>query len=102
MANASLSLHVIGSVDLKLKKILYSKIKLSVMKNLCCEVILGHNFLQHHSYIEIPFGGLKLDLSICDLTMINVQYPLLFNNLTPDCKTITMKSRRYSLDNKLR
>lgn len=70
------------------------------MKSLCSDVILGHNFLQHHPSIKIPFGGPKPAFSICGLTAVNVPYLSLFNNLFPDCKPIAMKSRQYSFEDK--
>lgn len=82
--------HVIAycMVNLKLKGNSYRGIKLSVMKNLCCKVILGHNFLRQHSCVEIPFGGPKPELNICGLAAAKVQYPSL---LAPDCKPIAVK-----------
>ena len=69
MAILSLSRHVIGycMVNLELKENFYSKIKLLVMRKLCCEVVLGHNFLNQHSHLTIPFGGTKPALQICGL-----------------------------------
>lgn len=61
------------------------------MKNFCSDVILGYDFLWHHSHIEISLEGSKLVLSICGLPTINVQYLSLFNNLTPDFKPIAIK-----------
>ena len=70
------------------------------MRNLCCEVVLGHNFLNRYSHLTIPFGGTKPALQICGLATAKVQYPSLFSNLTSDCKPIAVKSRRYSLKDK--
>ena len=87
-------------VNLELKENFYSKIKLLVMRNLCYEVILGHNFLNQHSHLTIPFGGTKPVLQICGLATAKVQYPSLFSNLTSDCKSIAIKYRHYSLKDK--
>ena len=102
MATSSLSCRVIGycMVNLELKENFYSKIKLMVMRNLCCEVVLRHNFLNRHSHLTIPFGGTKPALQICGLATAKVQYPSLFSNLTSDCKPIAVKSRHYSLKDK--
>ena len=76
----------------------YNNIKLSVMANICCDVILGHSFLCEHSSVEIPFGGPLPPLTVCRLTTIkNIPYPSLFTNLTPDCRPIAVKSRRHSI-----
>ena len=48
----------------------------------------------------ISFSGPKPAINICGLTAGNVQYLSLFNNSSQDCKPITMKSRRYSLEDK--
>ena len=70
----------------------YKNIKLSVMANLCCNVILGHSFLCEQS----SFGGPLPPLTVCKLTTIkNVPYPSLFTNLTPDCRSIAVKSQRH-------
>ena len=70
------------------------------MRNLCCKVVLGHNFLNQHSHLTIPFGGTKPELQICGLATAKVQYPSHFSNLTSDSKPIAVKSRRYSLKDK--
>ena len=70
------------------------------MKNLCCEIIPGHDFLQQHSQIEIPFGGSMPTLKICGLVIAKIQYPSLFKNLTENCKPIAVRSRRFSYNNK--
>ena len=102
MATLSLFCRVIGYciVTLELKENFYSKIKLLVMRNLCREVVLGHNFLNQHFHLTILFGGTKPALQICGLATAKVQYPSLFSNLTSDCKPIDVKSRRYSLKDK--
>ena len=102
MATSSLSCCVIGycMVNIELKENFYSKIKLLVMRNLCCEVVLGHNFHNRHSHLTIPFGGTKPALQICGLATAKVQYLSLFSNLTSDCKSIAIKSRCYSLKDK--
>ena len=92
MATSSLSCRVIGYCMVNLD--------LLVMRNLCCEVVLEHNFLNRHSPLTIPFGGTKPALQICGLATAKVLYPSLFSNLTSDCKPIAVKSRRYSLKDK--
>lgn len=54
-------------VSLHLKNILYRNIKLLIIKNLYSDRIQGHDFLQHHSSIEIPFGDPKPALSIASV-----------------------------------
>ena len=74
-------------------------IGISVMSDLCCDIILGHDILQHKS-IEIAFGGTQPTLHVCTLTAMNVPNPTVFENLTLDCKPISAKSRHYSLSDK--
>ena len=90
LENCIVSLHLSGRE--------YKNIKLSMMANLCCDVILGHSFLCEDPSVEIPFGGLLPPLTVCRLTAIkNIPYPSLFTNLTPDCRPIAVKSRRQSI-----
>ena len=100
MASSSHSSTTLGHciVSLHLSGREYTNIKLSVMANLCCDVILGHCFLCEHSSVEIPFRGPLPPLTVCRLTAIkNIPYPSLFTNLTPDCRPIAVKSRRHSI-----
>lgn len=100
MASSSHSSTTLGHcvVSLRLSGREYRDVKLSVMADLCCDVILGLSFLSEHSSLEIPFGGPLPPLTVCKLTAIkNVPYPSLFANLTPDCHPIAVKSRRHSL-----
>lgn len=77
-----------------LHKYLYQWIKLLTRKDLCCNAILGGNFLQQHSCIEIPFRRHKLALNFCrQLTWLNLAP---FTNITPNCKSIAIKSRWYT------
>ncbi|XP_054276457.1 uncharacterized protein LOC128995463 [Macrosteles quadrilineatus] len=48
--------------------------------------------------VNLDFGGDKLPLSICNVACASVEPPCLFHNLSPDCKPIATKSRRYSND----
>ena len=66
MASSSHSSTTLGHciVSLHLSGREYMNIKLSVMANLCCDVILGHSFLCEHSSVEIPFGGPLLPLTV--------------------------------------
>ena len=60
------------------------------MKDLCVDIILGLDFQSQHESIEEP------PLVICGLSTLNVPPLRLVENLTPDCKPIATKSRRYS------
>lgn len=62
MADVSLSSKIFGqcAVNLKLQGETYYGINLKVLPSLCSDVILGHEFLQNHSTLEMAFGGERL------------------------------------------
>ena len=98
MAESSISVNVIGyvNVTIRLKDNCYENTKLSVLENLCTEVILGQDILSLHKSLIVEFGGAKPPLSVCGLTTISTTPPSLFANLKPNCKPIATKSRRYT------
>lgn len=100
MASTSLSCFITGYcfVTIRYGGVSYDNIKLSVMSNLCADVLLGHDFLQLHDKIEIPFGGNRGTFSLCSLTAANIQAPPLFAHLSPKCTPIATKSRRHSVE----
>ena len=68
------------------------------MNKLCTDIILGQDFLKQYKSVEITFGGSEPTLHVCALKAMNVPQPSLFQNLTPDCKPVAVKSRRYTAD----
>ena len=74
----------------------YSSVKLSLLRDLCSDVLLGHDFLKQHKHIIIPFGGSEPPFSLCSLTAAHVEPPTLFGNLSSLCKPIATKSRRLT------
>ena len=102
MASSSLTSDIIGYciVDISLKGKLYCRIRLSVLHNLCSAVILGHDFLKQHSKVSVTFGGSEPPLDICGLSTLSIAPPSLFANLSPNCKPIATKSRRYSSEDR--
>ena len=103
MASTSHQIKVPGycTVDLVVDGELYAKTKLSVMENLCKEIILGQDFMKLHDSIHVKFGGSKPPLTICGLTAFTISPPRLFEHLSSDCKPIATKSRRYSEPDRL-
>lgn len=90
-------------VDLNLKGECYRKTKLSVLQDLCCDVILGQDFMSQHSSVTVEFGGPKSNLNVsncgtCSVLSALVETPRLFSNLSSSCKPIATKSRRFSKD----
>ena len=74
----------------------YHDFKLTVLPHLCADIILGHDFLNEHSSLEMNFDGNKPALKVCNLAVANVPPPDLFANLKRDCNPVAIKSRRYS------
>ena len=83
-------------VDLELKGTLYRNIKLSILPNLCSDIILGHDFLGLHCKIEIPLDGKKSPLSLCSVAAANIEPPTLFGDLTEGWKPVATRSRRHN------
>lgn len=83
-------------VDIYVQGRSYKDVRMSVLPNLCSDVILGHEFLKLHDSIQLAFGGAEKELRVCGMTTLKVT-PSLFVNLSPDCKPTATKSRRYSV-----
>ena len=109
MACETYSTEVIGVTCLyrMIKDKIYKDTRFSILNNLCCDVILGVDFLSQHQSVVLQFGGNKSALTInktvtsCHLKEANGTDPLsLFSNLSPECKPIVTKSRRFSTPDK--
>ena len=106
MALTSLKTHIIGHcfADINLNQRVYKSTRLGVLKDLCSDIILGHDFQKEHERFTIEFGGRKPKLiipnstPICAISAATIDEPSLFSNLLPDCKPIASKSRRFSKD----
>ena len=90
--------------DINLNKPSYTAMLLGVIKNLCCDVILGQYFQKEHRSVIIKFGGAKPDLVIpnlipeCALSEASLGEPSLFANLLPSHKPNKTKSWCFSKD----
>ena len=106
MALTSLKTHVIGHcfADINLNHRVYKSTRLGVLKDLCSDINLGHDFQKEHKRVTIEFGDSKPELiipnsaPICAVTAATIDEPSLFLNLLSDCKPIASKSRRFSKD----
>ena len=101
MASSSLSTQVEGYCvsDITLDGREYRDVQLSVLPDLCADVILGMPFLRRHEDITLELGGDEPGLSICGLAEIKVSQdasPKLFSKLAPDCHPIATKPRHFS------
>ena len=86
------------SVKLGIQDQTYNDVHLFIMNKLCTDIILGQDFLKPYKCVKIIFGGSEPTLHVCALKAMNVPPPSLFRNLTPDCKPVAIKSRRYTAD----
>ena len=98
MADTSSLSTVLGSckVELELGVEIYHDVKLQVLPSLCSDIVLGHQLLRNHSCLEMQFGGDRPPLKVCGLAAMQISALPLFSNLSPDCKPVAIKSRRYS------
>lgn len=99
MASTNLRSSVKGSciINLKLQDHVYENVTVSILPNLCADIIIGHDILSRHSSVQVQFGGTRAPLNICSVAMAKVKPVQLFKNLSPECKPIAIKSRRHSL-----
>ena len=98
MASASLSAKSIGHcyVSITLQNRKYKQVKLTVLEELCTDIILGTDFQEMHESITINYGGNKPALTFSTLTVLKTEPPTLFAHLSADCKPIATKSRKYT------
>ena len=107
MALTTLKTDIIGccTADITLNNCTYTNVILSVLKDLCSDVILGHDFQKRHKRVTIELHGPQSDLIVsnspsCALAAASVDELSLFANVNPDSKPIATKSRRFSFSDK--
>ena len=94
---------VLGYVitNAKFQDKMYDNMKLSVLDDLWVDIFLSLNFQTRHESVKFEFNGNKPPIGeICGLSVLNVEPPDLFCNLSHDCKPITTKSRKYNSGDK--
>ncbi|GFU66208.1 retrovirus-related Pol polyprotein from transposon opus, partial [Trichonephila clavipes] len=103
MANSSMVTETEGvcKVNLKIENFTYQNVELLVMKDLCSDVLIGHDILNRHSSVEIGFDGNRPPLTICSLAVAQVPPVSLFSNLNPDCRPLVTKSRRQTVEDNI-
>ena len=101
MASTTLTKETQGHcfVKLQYEDRTYKNFKLSVLSDLCADVVLGHDFFNLHSKLSLPFNGHNAPFSVCGVAAAKIVAPSLFENLTPNCKPVATKSRRQTPDN---
>ena len=70
--------------------------RLFVLRNLCSDLILGHDFLKLHKDIILSFNGPEDSLKICRVSLANIKPVSLFSTISSKCHPIATKSRRYN------
>lgn len=98
MATTSVTSDITGQckVDLIILGHQYEQVKLSLLPDLCADIIVGHDILKTHASVEVVFGGNKTPLTVCSVAASTVEPVSLFSNLKPECKPIAIKSHRHS------
>ncbi|GAB1599994.1 uncharacterized protein LOC115215493, partial [Argonauta hians] len=80
----------------------YSSIRLTVVKDLCCDIVLGRDFQSRHLRVTFEYGGQLPELVVkgtgtcLALKAANLPEPTLFPGISAGCKPIATKSRRFS------
>ena len=102
LASLSLTVPIIGRVyvDSRLGEENYTKVGLSVIPDLCEDILLGQDFIKMHKEVTIRFGGRLPPLSVCGMAAALVQAPKFFSNLLPSCKPIATRSCNFSREDK--
>ena len=104
MADPSLTTTIVGEVvvDIALNGKLYVGQVVSVVRNLFVDLILGKDFLRKQKSVTFHFNGSEAPLNLSSvpdassLEAMKVQPPPLFSSMSPQCKPIACKSRRYT------
>ena len=88
-------------VDLKVNGHEYGGVRLTVLPQLCADVILEQDFQKLHDSVTVKYGGALPPLVICGgMSELRVDPPELFGSLTADCHPIAARSRRYSSEDR--
>jgi len=112
MALTSFSVEVKGSVKatVTLHGQTYKDVRIGVVKDLCADAVLGHDFMRLHDSVIFQMGGYLDPLVVgqdrdplvtrqdgfCCVSEALVNPPRVFQNIIPNCKLIATKSRQYS------
>ena len=69
MASSSLTSKILGycMVNLNVQNFEYNNVKLSILNDLCTDVILGTDFQALHDSVIIKYGGEKPSITFCAL-----------------------------------
>jgi len=105
MAVGSLKGSVLGHcfTEITLNGAVYENVESKVMRNLCCDVLMGQDFQRQHRRVVFTYDGTRPELAIsslppenCAVTAATVECPSLFHDLTPSRCPVAVPSRRCS------
>ncbi|XP_054266988.1 uncharacterized protein LOC128989145 [Macrosteles quadrilineatus] len=89
-SNMKSNVHGFVEINLNLLNHNYNNFKMTVLEDLCTDVLIGHDIMKLHSNIQVWFGGKKPPLLVCSCA--KVEPPKLFCNLTPDYRLESLLS----------
>jgi transposase InsO family protein len=88
-------------VDISLLSRSYPNLQLTVMPNLCTDVILGYDFMSLHRSISFSYNNGSIEaLSICSAIPMSIDPPCLFPKFTLDCRPVSCPSRHFNSDDR--
>ena len=98
MASTSFATKIKGicRVNLQFQDRSYNDYRLTVLSDLCSDIILGQDFMREHESLTLNFGGDKSPLKVCGLAKMDIEAPPLFSNTMGNPRPIAIKSRRHS------
>ena len=98
MANTSLLANSMGicKESLTVRGHEYKDIELSILPDLCADIVLGKDFLKLHKSVTFEYGGSLPPLVLAGIGTLNIDPPALFEHKHPDIKPICAHRRRYS------
>ena len=100
MATSSLVTNITGycQANLEYQGRTYENLRLTVLPDLCADLILSLDFQSRHKNVVFNYGGPQHLLSVCGFSTLNISPPEPFTNLSADCHPIATKSQRYRWD----
>ena len=98
MASGSVFSKVLGQcfVTVTIQNQKYEHCKMSILKALVADVIIGGDFMKMYSSVIFEFGGEQPSLVLSTLQPMLMKSPPLFSSLESNSKPVAIKSRRYS------
>ena len=74
----------------------YKDMELSILPDLCADIVLGKDFLKLHKSVTFEYGGSLPPLVLAGIGTLKIDPPSLFEHKHPDIEPIRAKRRRYS------